>query len=90
MTAMLRRAVLSVTDKTGLVDLGRALVARDVELVASGGTARHLSEAGLPVTPVEDVTRFPEMLDGRVKTLHPALHAGLLADLDRASHRDDL
>jgi phosphoribosylaminoimidazolecarboxamide formyltransferase/IMP cyclohydrolase len=87
---MLRRAVLSVTDKTGLVELGRALVARDVELVASGGTAQHLSASGLPVTAVDAVTQFPEMLDGRVKTLHPALHAGILADRDRAAHRDDL
>ncbi len=90
MTFTLRRAVLSVTDKTGLVDFATALVARDVELVASGGTARQLLDAGLPVTRVEEVTAFPEMLDGRVKTLHPALHAGVLADRDRATHRADL
>jgi phosphoribosylaminoimidazolecarboxamide formyltransferase/IMP cyclohydrolase len=86
----IRRAVLSVTDKTGLVDLARALVGRDVELVASGGTAAHLREAGLPVTAVESVTHFPEMLDGRVKTLHPMLHAGLLADRGKPGHRADL
>jgi len=90
MSFSVRRAVLSVTDKTGLAELGAALVARDVELVASGGTARLLLDAGLPVTSVEEVTAFPEMLDGRVKTLHPALHAGVLADRDRAAHRADL
>ena len=89
-TIEIRRALLSVTDKTGLVELATALRAQDVELVASGGTARHLVEAGLAVTPVEDVTQFPEMLGGRVKTLHPNLHAGLLADRGNASHLADL
>lgn len=74
-----RRAVLSVTDKTGLVDLGRRLVEHGYELVASGGTAAHLGEAGLPVTEVAEITGQPEILGGRVKTLHPALHAGILA-----------
>ena len=73
------RALLSVSEKTGLADLGRALAARGVELVSTGGTARALVEAGLPVTPVSEVTGFPEMLDGRVKTLHPAVHGGILA-----------
>src|SRR5215467_3817297 len=77
------RALLSVSDKTGLVDLGRGLVARGFELVSTGGTARALAEAGLPVTNVSEVTGFPEMLDGRVKTLHPALHGGILARRDR-------
>ncbi|MFQ5601347.1 MAG: bifunctional phosphoribosylaminoimidazolecarboxamide formyltransferase/IMP cyclohydrolase [Candidatus Krumholzibacteriia bacterium] len=86
----IRRALLSVTDKRGLAELGAALVERDVELVGSGGSARHLRDAGLDVTPVEELTRFPEMLDGRVKTLHPALHAALLADRGKASHRADL
>jgi len=81
------RALLSVSDKTGLVDLGRGLVARGFELVSTGGTARALADAGLPVTNVSDVTGFPEMLDGRVKTLHPALHGGILARRDRP---DDL
>src|SRR5215831_6727283 len=81
------RALLSVSDKTGLVDLGRDLVARGFELVSTGGTARALANAGLPVTNVSDVTGFPEMLDGRVKTLHPALHGGILARRDRP---DDL
>ena len=81
------RALLSVSDKSGLVDLGRGLVARGFELVSTGGTARALADGGLPVTNVSDVTGFPEMLDGRVKTLHPALHGGILARRDRA---DDL
>ncbi|MCB9549202.1 MAG: bifunctional phosphoribosylaminoimidazolecarboxamide formyltransferase/IMP cyclohydrolase [Myxococcales bacterium] len=76
---MSRRALLSVHDKTGLIELGQGLVALDFELVASGGTAAALVEAGLPVTPVEAVTGFPEVLGGRVKTLHPAIHAGILA-----------
>ena len=78
------RALLSVSDKTGVVELGHALVTRGFELVSTGGTARTLQEAGLPVTNVSDVTGFPEMLDGRVKTLHPKLHGGILARRDRA------
>ena len=85
-----RRALLSVWDKAGLADLGRGLVARGFELVSTGGTARTLREAGLPVTDVAAVTGFPEMLDGRVKTLHPRVHAGLLADRRRADHREAL
>src|SRR5256885_580680 len=77
------RALLSVSDKRGIVDLGRGLVERGFELVSTGGTARTLAAAGLPVTNVSDVTGFPEMLDGRVKTLHPKLHAGILARRDR-------
>ncbi|HTG47936.1 MAG TPA: bifunctional phosphoribosylaminoimidazolecarboxamide formyltransferase/IMP cyclohydrolase [Actinomycetota bacterium] len=82
----IRRAILAPYDKTGLADFAAALVARGVELVASGGTARVLAEAGLPVTPVEQVTGAPEMLDGRVKTLHPAIHGGLLADTRNPEH----
>ena len=85
-----RRALLSVSDKAGLADLGAGLVARGFELVSTGGTARALREAGLPVTDVAAVTGFPEMLDGRVKTLHPRIHAGLLADRRRADHREAL
>ena len=85
-----RRALLSVYDKTGLTDLGRGLVARGWELVSTGGSARALREAGLPVTDVAAVTGSPEMLDGRVKTLHPRVHAGLLADRRRADHRETL
>jgi phosphoribosylaminoimidazolecarboxamide formyltransferase/IMP cyclohydrolase len=73
------RALLSVSDKTGLPDLAQALVERGFELVSTGGTARILAAAGLPVVEVSSVTGFPEMLDGRVKTLHPAIHAGILA-----------
>ncbi|MBT8403494.1 MAG: bifunctional phosphoribosylaminoimidazolecarboxamide formyltransferase/IMP cyclohydrolase [Gemmatimonadetes bacterium] len=81
------RALLSVSDKSGIVDLGRALVERGFELVSTGGTARALREAGLEVTSVSDITGHPEMMDGRVKTLHPAVHAGLLA---RRNREDDL
>src|SRR6266516_595414 len=81
------RALLSVSDKTGIVDLGRGLAARGFELVSTGGTARTLAGAGLPVTNVSDITGFPEMMDGRLKTLHPALHGGILARRDRP---DDL
>lgn len=81
------RALLSVSDKTGLVDLGRGLTVRGFELVSTGGTARALADAGLAVTNVSDVTGFPEMLDGRLKTLHPALHGGILARRERP---DDL
>jgi phosphoribosylaminoimidazolecarboxamide formyltransferase/IMP cyclohydrolase len=77
------RALLSVSDKTGITDLGRGLAARGFELVSTGGTARALADAGLPVTNASDVTGFPEMLEGRVKTLHPALHGGILARRDR-------
>jgi phosphoribosylaminoimidazolecarboxamide formyltransferase / IMP cyclohydrolase len=76
---MPRRAVLSVYDKSGLVELGRGLAAAGFELVASGGTARALAAAGLPVTQVDALTGFPEILGGRVKTLHPAIHGGILA-----------
>ena len=82
----LRRALLSVSDKTGLADLGRALTDRGVELVSTGGTARTLREAGLEVRDVSDVTGFPEMMDGRVKTLHPKVHGGLLALRDNTDH----
>jgi len=72
------RALLSVSDKTGLIDLAKALAARNVELLSTGGTAKAIREAGLPVKDVSDVTGFPEMMDGRVKTLHPLVHGGLL------------
>jgi phosphoribosylaminoimidazolecarboxamide formyltransferase/IMP cyclohydrolase len=81
-----RRALLSVSDKTGLVDFARGLVELDVELVSTGGTARALSDAGIPVRAIEDFTGFPEMMDGRVKTLHPRLYAGLLALRDDQAH----
>ena len=81
------RAILSVSDKAGLAQLGRELAALGVELVSTGGTAKALEAAGLPVVNVSDVTGFPEMMDGRVKTLHPAIHAGILA---RRHRPDDL
>ena len=81
-----RRALLSVSDKTGLKALGRALAARDVELVSTGGTAAELRDAGLAVRDVVELTGFPEMMDGRVKTLHPAIHGGLLALRDNPDH----
>ncbi len=79
-------ALLSVSDKTGIVDFARALHALDVKLLSTGGTARLLADAGLPVTEVSQVTGFPEMLDGRVKTLHPRIHAGLLARRGAPEH----
>ena len=85
-----RRALLSVSDKGGLADFGRGLVRLAFELVSTGGTARALREAGLPVTDVAAVTGFPEMLDGRIKTLHPRVHAGLLADRRLVDHRRQL
>ncbi len=86
----IRRALLSVSDKDGLVGFARALAARGIELISTGGTARTLKEAGLPVTTIEEVTGFPEIMDGRVKTLHPAIHGGLLAKRDTSSHQKAL
>ena len=83
---VIKRALLSVSDKEGLADLGKALAARGVELVSTGGTARALREAGLEVRDVSDLTGFPEMMDGRVKTLHPKVHGGLLALRDNDEH----
>ncbi len=81
-----RTALLSVSDKTGLVAFAQRIHDRGVTLISTGGTHRTLTEAGLPVTPVEEVTGFPEMMDGRVKTLHPKIHGGLLALRDQADH----
>src|SRR5215510_12626981 len=83
----IKRALISVSDKNGLIDFARKLAARSVALVSTGGTAKALSEAGLDVADVASVTGFPEMLDGRVKTLHPAIHGGILA---RRAYPDDL
>ena len=83
-----RRAIVSVSDKRGVVELARGLHGRGVELVSTGGTARTLEEAGLPVTPVEAVTGLPEMLDGRVKTLHPKVLGGVLGRPGEPAHRD--
>lgn len=80
------RAILSVTDKSGLENFARFLSERGVELVSTGGTKKKLAETGLPVTGVSEVTGFPEILGGRVKTLHPHVHGGVLADKDEPSH----
>ena len=86
----IRRALVSVYDKTGLADLGKVLAQAGVEIVSTGSTASTLAASGVPVIAVESVTGFPECLDGRVKTLHPAIHAGLLADRRLESHREAL
>ena len=83
---IIKRALLSVSDKAGLVELGHALAARHVELVSTGGTAKTLRAAGLTVRDISDLTGFPEMMDGRVKTLHPMVHGGLLAVRDNPEH----
>jgi len=85
-----RRALISVSDKRGLTPFAEALVEHGVEIVSSGGTVTHLEQAGIPVTSVQDVTGAPEMLGGRVKTLHPHIHGGVLADLGKENHRQDL
>lgn len=87
---MSRRALISLTDKTGAVDFARALAARGFELISTGGTSKVLREAGLEVKDVSDITGFPEMLDERVKTLHPLVHGGLLGDIRLESHRDQM
>ena len=82
----IRRALISVYDKSGLEELGKALHSAGVTILSTGSTAKKLTSWGIPVTPVEEYTRFPEMLDGRVKTLHPRIHAGLLADQSNSDH----
>jgi phosphoribosylaminoimidazolecarboxamide formyltransferase/IMP cyclohydrolase len=84
------RALVSVYDKTGLIELATGLHAAGIELVSTGSTAGKIADAGIPVTKVEDLTGFPETLDGRVKTLHPRVHAGILADTRKAEHVDQL
>src|SRR2546423_8858668 len=86
----IRRALLSVSDKTGLVELARALAGFGVELISTGGTRKALATAGLAVIDIADVTGFPEILDGRVKTLHPRVHAGILAIRDNPQHQATL
>lgn len=83
---MTKRALLSVSDKTGLLEFAQGLLHLGYELIATGGTQKHLENHGLEVTPVEEITHFPEMLDGRVKTLHPAIHGGLLAKRNNENH----
>ncbi len=86
----IRRALIGVSDKSGLLELATGLQAAGVEIISTGGTARVIAEAGVPVTPVEEITGFPESFDGRVKTLHPRVHAGLLADTRKQEHLDQL
>ena len=82
-----KRVLMSVTDKTGVVEFARALSEEfGAQIISTGGTARVIAEAGIPVTPIDEVTQFPEMMDGRVKTLHPAVHGGLLAKRDNPEH----
>src|SRR5262249_48086453 len=83
---VIRRALLSVYDKTGLIELARALSAFEVELISTGGTRKALEQAGLKVRDIAEVTESPEILDGRVKTLHPKIHGGILAIRDNAEH----
>ncbi|HEY7327521.1 MAG TPA: bifunctional phosphoribosylaminoimidazolecarboxamide formyltransferase/IMP cyclohydrolase [Gemmataceae bacterium] len=87
---IIRRALLSVSDKTGLIELARGLLDFQVELISTGGTRKTLTDAGLPVRDVSEVTGFPEMLDGRVKTLHPSIHGGILAVRDNPGHTKSL
>jgi len=87
----IKRALIAVYDKTGIAEFARALVDEfDIEIISTGGTAKHLKDAGIPVTMVEEVTGFPELLDGRVKTLHPKIHAAILADRSKPEHMEQL
>ncbi|MGQ9687841.1 MAG: IMP cyclohydrolase [Desulfobaccales bacterium] len=88
--AAISRALMSVTDKSGLADFGKFLTERGVEILSTGGTAKMLRDHGVPVVEVSDYTGFPEMLDGRVKTLHPKIHGGLLGRRDLAAHREQM
>ena len=87
---MKKRALISVFDKDGVLDFAKFLVSKDVEIVSTGGTYRYLKENGIDVIEINEVTNFPEMLDGRVKTLHPLVHAGILAIRDNKEHMDTL
>src|SRR5499425_2746541 len=89
MTERLRRvarALITVSDKSGLVAFARALAASGIELISTGGTRKALANTGIPALDVSEVTGFPEMMDGRVKTLHPNIHGGILADRSKAAH----
>lgn len=86
----IQRALLSVSDKTGLVELAEKLLGWNIQILSTGGTAKILTEKGIPLIPVSEYTQSPEMLDGRVKTLHPRIHAGLLAKRDNAEHMRQL
>src|SRR5881394_1165604 len=86
----IERAILSVSDKTGIVDLARALAAKGVEILSTGGTAKHLSDAGIAVTPISQWSGAPEILGGRVKTLTPKVFGAILHDRDNRQHVDDV
>jgi phosphoribosylaminoimidazolecarboxamide formyltransferase / IMP cyclohydrolase len=86
----IKRALLSVTDKSGLAEFAEYLAGAGVEILSTGGTAKMLRDRGVPVVEVSDYTGFPEMLDGRVKTLHPKIHGGILGRRDLASHREQM
>jgi len=85
-----KRALISVSDKEGIVDFAKLLKSFDVEIISTGGTAKVLMSAGIEVTGISEVTKFPEMLNGRVKTLHPAIHGGLLAIRDNKEHMEQI
>ncbi len=86
----IKRALISVTDKSGIVEFGKFLAQHDVEILSTGGTAKALRDGGVPVVEVSDYTGFPEMLDGRVKTLHPKVHGGILGRRDLPSHQEQM
>jgi len=86
MSHKIKRALISVTDKSGLESFAKRLAEKGIELIASGGTAKTISKAGIAVTEISDMTGFPECMDGRVKTLHPKVHGGILADRSKKSH----
>ncbi len=88
--AKVNRALISVYDKKGVVDFAKGLSDLGIELISTGGTAKKLKEAGIPVMAISDLTGYPEMLDGRVKTLHPKIHAGLLAQRSKPEHQQQL
>src|SRR5699024_1399473 len=88
--SMKKQALISVSDKTGITDFAKGLAEQDYDIISTGGTLRTIQEAGIEATAVEDVTGFPEMLEGRVKTLHPVIHAGLLAKRDDGTHKQQL
>lgn len=87
---IIKRAIISVSDKTGIVELARGLTTLGIEIISTGGTAKLLSDHGIAVKKVADLTQFPEIMDGRVKTLHPAIHGGLLAELDKDEHLQNM
>ena len=87
---MIKRALISVFDKNGILDFSKFLIENGVEIISTGGTYKHLRENGVTVTEINEVTNFPEMLDGRVKTLHPLVHAGILAIRDNKEHMKTL